>query len=295
MKTKLAFAILVGLFFIPVSGYSQALSNYLILQDVGPYKLSQPKELIPGVVPIGGPRVTDEAGILAATGHFPDHADKTYELKYLGGRTYASPTVEITQHTGGDSDRWLLHEIEKGYRSSKAESIGSLNKGAFLRTLNGNKILQSGTSGGTYRWLSNNNVVVQISYYDADFTKPEPKEVIAAYLTKFPSVIPATFKLNSTHDIEWIKDEIDRRLWLCDKWVSLIQPGDAELYDKLDSVLSNMNTLLDFRQKYFGISAKDDKILLLNYYSKKDDASIKAKLTEYKTWWTTHKADPISL
>jgi hypothetical protein len=295
MKKNVILISIISILFVSMTAYCQTVSDYLILQDVGPYKLSQSKKLIPGMAPVGGPQVSQDAGVLSATGHFPDHADKTYEVMYLGGGTYVSPTVEITQHVGGDSDKWLLHEIEKGFRDSKIERLGLVLQGALIRKIGMDKVFSHGIGGGGYRWLSNNNIVVDVSYTSLVAGKPKPTEIVQAYLAKFPSVIPTALILDSAHDVVWIKDEMDRRLWLCDKWVLQIQPGDVKLYDKLDSVVSNMNSFLDYREKYFGIVAKDDKLLLLTALSKKDDASIKTKLAEYKTWWNEHKNDSITV
>ena len=294
MKDKIIAAIFMGLLSVPVNAYSQAISDYLILQDIGVYQIDKPRKHLPGEPPWGGPKVGKNAGVVGGS-HFPDHIDMSYVVMYLGPDSYVSPIVTITQHSGGDSDKWLLHEVEISYRSSKTERLGMLLQGAFTRNIGTYKVFSHGIGGGGYTWLSNNNVVVDISYTSLVAGKPKPTEIVQAYLAKFPSVIPATLALNSAHDVIWIKDEIERRLWLCDKWLLRIQPGDAELYDRLDSLVSNMTVFLDYREKYFGVSAKNEKKLLLNYLSKKDDASIKSKLQEYKVWWSAHKGDSITL
>jgi len=293
MKKQMIFTILF-LFISSSMGFCQAVADYLILQDVGPYRLSKP-QAFRSLAPVGGPKFSEDAGILSGTGHFPDHTDKTYEVMYLGGDTNVSPTVTITQHAGGDSDKWLMHEMEDIYREGDLDRLGLLSQGVFIMPAGNYKILSHGIGGGGYTWLSNNNVIVDIEYTSLVAGKPKPSEIVQAYIAKFPSIIPATFKLNSAHDIEWIKDEIDRRLWLCDKWVAQIQPEDAKLYDKLDSVVSSMNVFLDYREKYFGLASKNERLLLDNYLSAKNDASIRTKLTEYKTWWTAHKGDEITL
>ncbi len=84
MRNKLLLTLIIAVFFIPTISFSQDISDYLILQDIGPYKISKPEKLFPGEPPIGGPRTYDSHGIIGATGHFPDHADKTYEVRYLG-------------------------------------------------------------------------------------------------------------------------------------------------------------------------------------------------------------------
>ncbi len=201
-----------------------------------------------------------------------------------------SPTVQVTQHAGSDSDKWLLHEVEDGYRDGEMERLGLVTQGARLRDINGNKIISLRGSG--YSWISN-NAVIEISYTDLYGTKPEPLEIIQAYLQKFPSTIPATLVLDQAHNEQWIKDEMDRRLWLGDKWIARIETvGDL---NELSSVAKNLNVFLDYREKYYGIAATDEKKTLWEYQQAKNKAGIKAKLEEYKTWWTANKDSPINL
>ena len=147
--------------------------------------------------------------------------------------------------------------------------------------------------GGTYRWLSN-KVVVSIEYTDLYKQKPEPLEIVQAYLSKFPSTIPA-MTIDQAHSIQWIKDEIDRRLWLCDKWFLALQQGKTEMKDVLQSTVNGMNVFLDYREKYYGIKAQDEKLTLQNALEQNNGTAIKNKLTEYKTWWNENKNTAISL
>jgi hypothetical protein len=296
MKNKLIRLIFLGLLLIPASGYGQAISDYLILQDIGSYKLGMPEKMFAGEPPSGGPQVRDGAGVLSASGHFRDHADKTYEVMYLGGGTYASPTVKITQHAGGDSDRWLLHEIEDIYRDTDDSRFGLLLRGAIIRKIGVDRVFSHGIGGGGYTWLSNNNVVVNISYTSLVAGTPKPTEVVQAYLAKFPSTMPATLVLDNAHNVAWIKDEMDRRLWLCDKWLAQILPSDPKLTKKLKTIVDNIIIFLEYRKKYFGVATSDAEWnLLVSYVNQKDSANIQAKLTEYKTWWNEHKNDSITV
>ncbi len=289
MRNKLLLALCFTLFSIPTISFSQNISDYLVLQDIGQYKMSIPEKLIPGFAPVGGPRTYDSSGIIAATGHFSkDHVDKTYKIMYLGGEGLPSPTVEVTQHAGSDSDKWLLHEVEDGYRKSKDLNATYVSSNP-LKEINGNRIWYT---WGYYRWVSN-NVVVSIEFTDLTGTKPEPLEVVQAYLAKFPSTIPATLVLDQAHNEQWIKDEMDRRLWLGDKWIARIETvGDL---NELSSVVKSLNVFLDYREKYYGIEAATEKQTLSEYQQAKNKAGIKTKLEEYKTWWAENKDKPITL
>ncbi len=56
-----------------------------------------------------------------------------------------------------------------------------------------------------------------------------------------------------------------------------------------------MNVFLDYREKYYGIKAVDEKSLLAGYLTANNGTAIKAKLTEYKNWWVVNKEKAISL
>ena len=281
---------------VPTICFSQNFSDYLILQDIGPYKLEAPQKVVGGY--IGGPRVFGGAGVIAPTGHFyPDHSDKTYEVYYEGGSTLPSPTVQVTQHSGSDSDKWLLHEVEDGYRDGD-DSDGRLGRlsgaGVKIRDIGGNKFFYWGLGGGSYSWISSLKVI-EIKYTDLQRTKPEPIEVVQAYLQKHPSTIALTDAdlKNKSHDEQWIKDEMDRRLWLCDKWDAQFQAGKVSQADLLKELVDHMNVFLDYRQKYYGISATEDKKALANFLYQNDITSIKNKLNEYKTWWSANKSSSL--
>lgn len=275
---------------------AQTTADYLILNDIGTYRISRPQAFFEGRPPIGGPRVNqNDSGVLSGSDHFQDHADTTYKVMHIDKTgTKPSPEVQVTQHTGGDSDRWLLHEVEKAYRSSKSEKLGMIIQATRLREFNGNKII--GRRGNGYTWVSN-NVVIDISYTDLQGNKPEALEVVQAYLAKFPSIITTTdveFKSNA-YNIKWIKDEMDRRLWLCDKWNAQFQAGQTTQADYIYNLVRSMEVFLNYRLKYYNIAIDADIKALAGYKQNKDITPIKNKLTEYKTWWAKHKGDSISL
>lgn len=265
------------------TAFTQNLSDYLITNDIGSYrKLTS-----------GG--TTDS--ILAGVGHFyPDHNDSTLGIVYVNDSQKLWIDVNVTQHTGGDSDRWLLHEVEDSYRDPDNEDgrLGLLLQATRLREFNGNKVV--GRRGNGYTWVSN-NIVIDISYTDLKGNKPEPLEVVQAYLVKFPSTIittPIEFK-GETYNKKWIKDEMDRRLWLCDKWNAQFQAGQTNQNDLIYNLDSNINVFLNYRQKYYGIASENDIITLRAYIRANDLTSIQTKLTEYKTWWNANKGKGITL
>jgi len=277
-------------------------SSYLILSDISPYKrltqtfdaYSHKPKIIPGYTVYPG------SGVLAGADHFiVDHSDVTYEADYQSDELGIGADVQVTKHYGSDSDKWLLHEVEKGFQ--KSGQVGSTYVSSNpLRDINGKKIYYT---WGYYRWISN-YVVVSIQFTDMTGTKPEPLEVVQAYLQKFPSTIPTTMVLNNDHKIQWIKDEMDRRLWLCDKWNNQIQVWvnrgnftKAEESQICQEIVKSMNVFLDYREKYYGITAANEKNIIAGYvyHNLNDLTRIWSKLTEYKNWWTVHKNDAISI
>jgi len=271
---------------------AQSISEYLILQDIGIYKIDKPEKHLPGEPPSGGPRTYDSMGE-SGIDHFPDHVDKNYEVMYFGGDANSSPTVQVTQHAGSYSDKWLLHEVDIDFRNF----YGIPGKSYAVVPIDGNYVLEFGSAGWDYRWISGNKVI-KIDYHDAQMTKPEPLEVVKAYLAKHPSTIPAmtlTQLRSADNKTLWIKDEIDRRLWLCDKWAAHFAAGKTDQKTALEEIIKSMIVFLNYRQKYFNLNADSEKDIIAGYQSVNDSANIAKKLTEYKTWWAAHKTDSITL
>jgi hypothetical protein len=278
---------------VPFIANAQTMSDYLILNDIGSYKLSKPVKPFPGFKPTGGPRTYEGAGVLSGAGHFDDHKDMSYKVMYLGGDGLPSPTVLVVQHAGADSDQWLLHEIEDAYRdgNDKENRLGLIAQGTRIRDIDGNKII--GMRGGGYNWISN-NILVDISYTDLDGSKPEPLEVIKAYLAKHPSTVPA-ITIDDAHNKKWIKDEMERRLWLCGKWYMQVQLEKATLSEASGDVYDYLEIFINYREKYFKVDAKADREALAIYKSTKNHTALKAKYEALKQWWDDNKDEDIDL
>jgi len=267
--------------------------DYLILQDIEPYILftgiegrlfsGQPKEYTQ----------TSTGGILGTIGHFLEN-DVSYESSYKEQNSrWPFVTVEVTHHDGTDLDQWLLHEISKDFRNY----YGLPGDSFVARQIKKNTIIAFGAGGWIYRWLSGNKVI-NIEYTDLMMEKPEPIEIVNAYLVKHPSTLSAMtsadlrIKANQTR---WIKDEMDRRLWLCDKWLTYGQTGNVEVSDLVDELAGHLTYFLHYREKYYGIRAKKDLALIDDYMQTDNKTALEGKLDGYKTWWADHKNDSISL
>jgi hypothetical protein len=284
MKTLLSIAASAIMLIWATGGYSQNASDYLVCQDLGNFKKY-------------GCTCGTGAGTLMPVDHFGgDHNDISCTVIYHSMEQRMGIDVEVTKHAGADSDKWLLHELESSFRGrTKTGQLGArLYESASIREINGNNIIDYGNVD--YRWISN-YVVIYIHYVDLEGAKPEPLEIVNAYLAKFPSTISLTDNdlKSQTHSIQWIKDEMDRRLWLCDKWFSQLQLQKVQQGEALQAAVKSMNIFLDYREKYFGVKAANEKNLLASYLNINNGTKIKAKLDEYKSWWATNKASAISL
>lgn len=118
------FMVLFVVMMVSARAYAQtpSISDYLIMQNIGGYVWkTQSKDFITGQLhSIPGYSVRSAAGILAGANHFDiDHTDTTYETRYINNVAEFGVEVQVTQHAGGDSDRWLLHEVEDGFRKDK--------------------------------------------------------------------------------------------------------------------------------------------------------------------------------
>ena len=285
--------LLIILLVYPAINYAEV-ADHLLLQDIGLYRLDKPEKMFPGEPPMGGPRTYDSAGIIAGVGHFNlDHIDKTYEVMYLGGDANVSPTVQVTKHSNSESDKWLLHEVDASLRNY----YGMPGKSYMVRQINGNNIILYGAGGWSYRWISGNKII-NIEYTDLEMTKPEPLEVVQAYLAKHPSTLPpltAAIQRSAESKTKWIKDEMDRRLWLCDKWFMQLQLRKVEEKQVYQESVKSMNIFLDYREMYYGMKAADEKNLLAGYLNTNNGTGVKAKLKEYKDWWVVNKEKAINL
>jgi hypothetical protein len=262
--------------------YAQDINEDLILGSIGGYKASK------------NPSCGQGPGILAATGHFDlDHQDTTYRISYYDLSIRSGAKVQVTRHAGVDSDQWLLHEVEMDFR----ENYGTPGDCYVMRQIDGNTIMADGIGGWFYRWVSN-NTVINIQYNDSQMTKPEPLEVVRAYLAKYPSTLSLMTSADLREDAnraKWIKDEMGRLLWLCDRWFIWQSGGNISIGDALEKVVKYLSYFLDYRQKCYSISSDEAKTELEAALRSGDNTLISARLNDYKQWWEGHKGDTITL
>ena len=88
---------------------------------------------------------------------------------------------------------------------------------------------------------------------------------------------------------------MERRLWLCGKWFVHLESDRSKLNSTLKTTVDHIAVFLNYRDKYYGISAKDDGLVLMGYLSAENETGIKSKLTEYRIWWNANKTKAINL
>jgi hypothetical protein len=79
------------------------------------------------------------------------------------------------------------------------------------------------------------------------------------------------------------------------KWNAQYQAGKTTQKDLLYNLDRSFGVFLNYRQKYYSISVKDDIAAISGYMTNNDMTAMLNKLTEYKTWWAKHKEKRISL
>ncbi|HEY6010112.1 MAG TPA: hypothetical protein VIX18_01475 [Nitrospirota bacterium] len=260
---------------------SQNAADTLVCQDIGSFKKYN------CACGVG-------MGVLGRADHFgEDHKDISCVAAYHSLPQKMTVKAEVTSHTDPSAAvKRLMHEVDKEFR----DYYGKPEPGYVIKTIDGNVVYAFGSAGWNYRWVSGDRVI-SLEFHDTKMTKPEPMEVLKAYLAKHRSALAATTteELRSAPaETKWIRDEMDRRLWLCDKWLQRIPAGKAAAMPD-DRSVESLRVFLDYRERYFGVKAEDEKNVLTGYLSSNNAAGIKARLREYKDWWTSNKDKEIHL
>jgi hypothetical protein len=128
-----------------------SLNDCLVTSDIGIYSYRS-----------RGANMSAGSGLLAAAGHFiKDHTDNVCggsysninQLRGLSAEQIEeqliSVKVQVTQHPGGESDKWLSHELERDFRNY----YGLPGDSYVMRVIDGNTIMAAGSGGWDYRWL----------------------------------------------------------------------------------------------------------------------------------------------
>ena len=281
-------ALILILLLIPGLSYAQTAGEYLILQDIGRYKLTKGIE-IRGRILGGEPavaRIGDEG-----QGYYT-----SYGTRYVGGAGYVVPTVEVRVY---DSTQWMLHEMERDLKEYQGSVATKTNTSAITKSIDNNPVIKMRSGGGIYRWVSNNKAIL-VSYHDLQLQYPVPMEVISAYLQKYPSTLPTTYQIrHPDREKEFIREEFDRLLWVADRWVSLVQEADPNRAEKLKQAADNLLDFARYRQAYFkplfgDPMEADIDLLEMAHMGPNLETIVRTKLAEYKEWWAGHKTDKIN-
>lgn len=126
--------LLLLLLFLPTTSFSLEIGDYLIPKDIGEYKY-RPKR---------SNESYGNSGVLIGADHFmADYVDVTYSTRYVHPTTIVGVSVQVTQHAGSNSDKWLLHEIDMDFRNYYG--VPGISYGP--REINGQSILEDAVGG----------------------------------------------------------------------------------------------------------------------------------------------------
>lgn len=260
----------------------QSASDVLISGDIGGFKC------------IGARATGGKTGIVGGAGHFPPGSGTMYTISCDNEALDLGVDVEVTLHS---SSQWLGHEVEGGYRDPD-DSDGRLGllsgAGVKVREIDGSRIYYWGLGGGSYTWISGTKTVVEVKYTDLQRTKPEPLEIVRAYLAKYPSSLPAVDIRSTSYTENWIRNEMERRVWLMEKWVGV---GNADVLKQAEATrqifYEHFLTFAQYAKKYLG----DDQGARAQAFlaAEKDWPKLVEEVGKLRVWWDANKTRSLLL
>lgn len=266
---------------------AQPVADVLILSDIPPFELSKVRKMFKGKDGyVGGPQQwTYEAD-------YPGNSRTISKVDYYRtGPEGMSVEVQITLHS---STRWLGHEVERDYRNY----FGIIGDSVTLREIDGNRVLVSSSGGHDYTWVSGSSTVVSISYTDLQMTKPEPLEIVRAYLAKYPSSFPAADIRSISYTEAWIRNEMERRVWLMEKWVGVGNADVLKQAEAMRTIRTHVEVFARYREKYLGEKAQDLMLAFLTAVEAaagKDWPKLVEEVGKLRTWWDANKSRPLTI
>jgi hypothetical protein len=157
--------------------------------------------------------------------------------------------------------------------------------------------MAAGVGGWCYRWLSGNHVI-HIEYTDLQMTKPEPLKIVEAYLARYPPTLPpmTSERLRSSEEIsKWVKDEMERTLWLCEKWFHHYET-DGEEAERTNRIVKGfLETFVRYQEEFFPENTEDLEKRLLDIFLAVDIRGLRDVHSIYVQWWEDNKNRCISL
>lgn len=190
-------------------------------------------------------------------------------VPYIGsGLTYrgAEDTVRVEVREYADAS-WLAHNVEGQLRHTAGGGrLGELSETAVVA--DGGALCLNGVDSRC--WWVNGSRVVAVS-------GGAPQQVMSAYLKSLPPTASAF-----TADDAWAHDEMARLLDGARRRLELsAQSGER---DQLPWINRELGTFLQYRDKYYGVAATDERLQLSKALQEQDDALLHSKLAEYQDW-----------
>jgi len=256
------------------------ISDYLILEDIGPYRQTPEVEFM-------GKLVARKPACLQG-GDDISGIYNSCRISYAGGAGNLSITVEARVYKSG---QWILHDLEDAFRDHE-KFHALLDPNVRVRTINGKNLFVASVGGGkTYTWGSGKNVRIEIRYSTYSKNKPEPMDVVKAYLAKYPSTMTlkeSEFR-SKAHSEQWLREEMNRHLWLAEQQFTLASAGISDINEVLKDIVDNLEMFLSYREHFYAVKASSNQEFLVERLDAEDAPAIKNLLNEYKTWWSENK------
>jgi hypothetical protein len=211
--------------------------------------------------------------------------------------------------------KWVLHEIELGFRRRKEqyETRTDEDKQRVApfsydqRIVNGQRVFFVG--GGGYVWTSAPNRVVTIAgggpvkNPDGTFRQVGlPQEFLDTYLGLLPSTLPA-ITFDDAHEQQFVRDAFDRDFEHAQRFLDLWRQEGSASEGYYGTVRAVLERIRDRRGLYFGGPSRAERERqLLEQVKRGTDprnaatlAFQQARHDELKAWWDAHRNDPIDL
>jgi len=258
--------------------------KYLVLQAIANYKnITNKPNIKPDLSTMSDP------GFLRDVHFIVDHHDISHSALYMDRDSVSVVKVQITQHTDGDSDKWLAHELECVMSNCpKYADKPSGKKPDLVTTIKNNAIFRADddfrSKHSTYAW-THDNIVVTVDWSHGEKVNLQPFSILEAYLDKFPSTIKLSYEDYIQEDFwnKWNLEEMRRQLWLSNKWLSQLQSNDPEYDMILKNTLFHAFTFLNSRETVYKEMALADKQHIWKLYKGRDVSQIKSILSQFDT------------
>lgn len=290
MRRTVAWIVLFAALALPAGAQQLILADFGGLKNLGPGRGESTL--------MGAFRLSDSADTLAATSYVDATAHIVVDVTV---EKYAQP-------------QWLLHEFEGAWREESGDRFAagvSLVDSAGRRRFEADVLTVDKTTR-SIAWVTDEAEVVTLrfSLVGANRLGDIPGEVLDAYVALYPSALPESVVDTPEHHRDWIRAEMDRILEYARRYFGYSEtaPGPTPPEFFREIVLGFLLRFEGFRERFFGTGSQSaleasfgtqrERNLKPNGVAvnvQKELEFLQTRLTEFETWWQTHRNDPVRL